>query len=504
MVDLDDRARRGRVHARARRRAASVAGATSRARPAQRPQRRRRRGDGARARRRARGGRAALGRFARRGPPLRAPGRGRRRHVRRRLRPPARPRSRRRSRPRARATGGRVVCVFQPHRYSRTAALWHGLRRRFDDADVLVVTDIYPAGEAPRPGITGKLVVDAVLDAHPHAAGRLPAAPRRPRRATSQPSSGRATCASRSAPATSPRCPTSCSSCSPARAALMAARRSRRPPPIARRRSATARRRRSARSPPTGSAGRGRCFASSCDDEHASRRVVAPAVAESRASPSLVVGKGSNLLVADAGLRRPGRRARRARSPTVEHRRHRRCGPGRRRRLPVVARRTAAAGLTGFEWAVGVPGSIGGAVRMNAGGHGSDMAAVARQGPRRRPGSGEDGRGAAAELDLGYRTLVGRHRRQVVVVGRAARCAAATGPAPRPRSPRSCAGGASNQPGGPNAGSVFTNPPGDSAGRLIDAAGCKGLRRRHGRGVDQARQLHPGRRRRVGRRRAGR
>ena len=43
--------------------------------------------------------------------------------------------------------------------------------------------------------------------------------------------------------------------------------------------------------------------------------------------------------------------------------------------LPVVARRTAAAGLTGFEWAVGVPGSIGGAVRMNAGGHGSDLAA---------------------------------------------------------------------------------------------------------------------------------
>ena len=52
-----------------------------------------------------------------------------------------------------------------------------------------------------------------------------------------------------------------------------------------------------------------------------------------------------------------------------------------------------------------------------------------------------------------------------------------------------------HQPGGPNAGSVFTNPPGDSAGRLIDAAGAKGLRIGHGRGVDQARQLHPGRRR---------
>ena len=56
--------------------------------------------------------------------------------------------------------------------------------------------------------------------------------------------------------------------------------------------------------------------------------------------------------------------------------------------LPVVARRTAAAGLTGFEWAVGVPGSIGGAVRMNAGGHGSDMAATLARVRRRRPAHG--------------------------------------------------------------------------------------------------------------------
>lgn len=62
---------------------------------------------------------------------------------------------------------GRVVCVFQPHRYSRTAALWRDFASAFERADVLVVTDIYPSGETPRPGITGKLIVDAVLDAHP-------------------------------------------------------------------------------------------------------------------------------------------------------------------------------------------------------------------------------------------------------------------------------------------------------------------------------------------------
>ncbi|MEQ8841283.1 MAG: UDP-N-acetylmuramate--L-alanine ligase [Acidimicrobiales bacterium] len=63
----------------------------------------------------------------------------------------------------------RVVCVFQPHRYSRTAALWQDFADSFAAADLLVLTDVYPAGETPRPGVTGKLLVDAVLDAHPWA-----------------------------------------------------------------------------------------------------------------------------------------------------------------------------------------------------------------------------------------------------------------------------------------------------------------------------------------------
>jgi UDP-N-acetylmuramate--alanine ligase len=61
----------------------------------------------------------------------------------------------------------RVVAVFQPHRYSRTAALWADFADAFVDADVLVVTDIYSAGEAPRPGVSGRLIVDAVAGSHP-------------------------------------------------------------------------------------------------------------------------------------------------------------------------------------------------------------------------------------------------------------------------------------------------------------------------------------------------
>ncbi|MEO6121563.1 MAG: UDP-N-acetylmuramate--L-alanine ligase [Acidimicrobiales bacterium] len=66
-------------------------------------------------------------------------------------------------------TGGwtRVVCVFQPHRFSRTAALAADFAGAFDDADVVVVTDVYPAGEPPRPGVTGRLVADAVAPGRP-------------------------------------------------------------------------------------------------------------------------------------------------------------------------------------------------------------------------------------------------------------------------------------------------------------------------------------------------
>jgi UDP-N-acetylmuramate--alanine ligase len=70
----------------------------------------------------------------------------------------------------ARSTAtGRVVAVFQPHRYTRTAAVWSQFADAFGDADVVVVTDVYAAGEQPLPGVTGKLVADAVVDAHPEA-----------------------------------------------------------------------------------------------------------------------------------------------------------------------------------------------------------------------------------------------------------------------------------------------------------------------------------------------
>jgi UDP-N-acetylmuramate dehydrogenase len=208
--------------------------------------------------------------------------------------------------------------------------------------------------------------------------------------------------------------------------------------------------------------------ASSLDDLYR----VAGAVAAT-ALPTLVVGKGSNLLVADAGF--PGVAlvlgagfAELAVDGT-------RVEAGGAVALPVAARRTVRAGLTGFEWAVGVPGSIGGAVRMNAGGHGSDMAASlleARVVDLTDPES--DTVVPAAQLDLGYRRSAVAPSHVVVAATLELR------PGDRAAGEREIAEivawRRANQPGGQNAGSVFTNPPDDSAGRLIDAAGCKGLR----------------------------
>jgi UDP-N-acetylmuramate dehydrogenase len=186
----------------------------------------------------------------------------------------------------------------------------------------------------------------------------------------------------------------------------------------------------------------------------------------------LVVGKGSNLLVADAGF--PGLAlvlgdafaAVDIDGTTVR--------AGAAAALPVVARRTAKAGLTGFEWAVGVPGSVGGAVRMNAGGHGSDMAASLRRVRVVDLRSGEDGWVPASALDLGYRrSNLAPH--QLVVAAELGLAAGDPEAGARTIS-EIVAWRRANQPGGPNAGSVFTNPEGDSAGRLIDVAGAKGLR----------------------------
>jgi UDP-N-acetylmuramate dehydrogenase len=206
-------------------------------------------------------------------------------------------------------------------------------------------------------------------------------------------------------------------------------------------------------------------------EEAADLDLVARALADSEV-PLLVVGRGSNLLVHDDGfagvvvLLGDG-------FATVEID-DTRVVAGGAASLPVVARQTAAAGLTGFEWAVGVPGSIGGAVRMNAGGHGSDMAASLVGAEVVDLRSGRWSPRTVDALDLGYRTSSVTPDEVVTAVelalerGDRAEAEAEIAEVVRWRR--------EHQPGGHNAGSVFVNPEGDSAGRLIDIAGCRGER----------------------------
>ena len=188
--------------------------------------------------------------------------------------------------------------------------------------------------------------------------------------------------------------------------------------------------------------------------------------------PVLVIGLGSNLLVSDAGF--DGLVVRLGGVFAAVSMEQTQVIAGGAAKLPVVARASVSAGLTGFEWAVGVPGSIGGAVRMNAGGHGAEMSDSLHSIRVLDLTSDEDARMAASALHLGYRTsAVGPEH--VVLDARLDLEPDTDGRGSETIS-EIVAWRRAHQPGGPNAGSVFTNPRGDSAGRLIDAAGLKGHR----------------------------
>ena len=192
----------------------------------------------------------------------------------------------------------------------------------------------------------------------------------------------------------------------------------------------------------------------------------------------IVIGRGSNLLVADRGFEGIALFLGAAFSEVEIDQTDATVTAGAAVALPVLARQCASAGIGGLEWAVGVPGSVGGAVRMNAGGHGSDIASclidadIAHlDGPHAPP---HPIRHRTGELGLSYRHS-SLSDNDVVLRARLQGQPAAPGVA-MARIAEIVRWRRENQPGGQNAGSVFMNPPSDSAGAQIDQAGLRGLR----------------------------
>jgi len=187
----------------------------------------------------------------------------------------------------------------------------------------------------------------------------------------------------------------------------------------------------------------------------------------------LVIGNGSNLVVADRGVRGLVIRNR-ARSVHLDGSQLEADGGTP---LALVVKRTAAAGLTGMEWAIAVPGTVGGAVWANAGAHGGQMADVLDTVAAWDPATGALRTVAGEACGFAYRESRFKHEPLVVIRARLTLEA----DDPRAVAERVAAFGAHRAATQPvadqNAGSVFRNPPGDFAGRLIEAAGMKGVRR---------------------------
>lgn len=185
----------------------------------------------------------------------------------------------------------------------------------------------------------------------------------------------------------------------------------------------------------------------------------------------LVLGRGSNLVVADAGF--DGLVVRLGKGFAVIQHLTDRIVAGGAVSLPMLARSAVGAGRLGLEFFVGIPGSVGGAVRQNAGCHGVETRDVLES----VEVVGADGvvtRRSLHDLDMEYRRSnittdeVVTSAEFVFKPGEADEGERVMREVIRWRK--------ANQPGGTlNAGSVFKNPPGDAAGRIIDSLGLKGL-----------------------------
>ena len=199
--------------------------------------------------------------------------------------------------------------------------------------------------------------------------------------------------------------------------------------------------------------------------------------ARNRGVALMIIGRGSNIVVSDRGVRGLVVHVRAEQSRIDGLRYIAAAGVPMAR----AATETQKAGLSGLEFGLAIPGTVGGAIWANAGAHGADIAGVLESADVLLP-DGSEVRVPAGELGLGYRDSRFKHQAEAaereIVLGGAFVLESAAPEVIRARLDEIRHWRQAHQPLGlPSAGSVFRNPsPGVSAGQLIDEAGLKGFR----------------------------
>ena len=369
---------------------------------------------------------------------------------------------------------GRLLVAFQPHRFTRTRSLLPQFATCFSDADCLWLTEVYAASEPEIPGINGGVLADAVR-ARGQSARFVPVlddlvaavrAEMRPGDLVLFLGAGDITRAAHQLAAEMKAAVTNPTAAPPPAAldelatelrALLA------PDTVLRQNEPLAKR------TTLRVGGSADFFIEPASDDELAR--FARFCAE-RAVPFFVLGRGSNLLVRDGGVRGVVVSLAHPHFSQVEIRgEHLHCGAGAK--LKTVAVEAKRHGLSGLEFLEGIPGSVGGALRMNAGAMGScTFAAV--ESLRFMDFTGQIHQRPVAEIAVNYRSCPLLHTHialGAVFHGR---------PAPRADIEKTMLASSekrwASQPAAPSAGCIFKNPGPCPAGKLIDELGLKGRR----------------------------
>jgi UDP-N-acetylmuramate--alanine ligase len=378
----------------------------------------------------------------------------------------------------------RLVVVFQPHRYTRTKHLMQDFASSFGEADKLVLTEVYAASEAEIPGANGAALAEAIrahgqtVDYIPALRDVVPAV-----RAMMQPGdlilflgAGDITKAAhelahqlkQTTPSTTRPEPTMSAENQPSevrpsdifnqlRAAVSAETAVRQNEPLAKRTTLRV-------------GGQADFLVEPVSESDLAAVLKLCGVLK---LPFTILGRGSNLLIRDGGIRGVViSLAHETFSRVQIVGEHMHCGAGAK--LKTVSVEARRAGLAGLEFLEGIPGSVGGALRMNAGAMGAWMFEVVEQ-IRFMDFSGVAHERKASEVNVEYRgcPLFKTH----IALGAVLRGTPSSKEVIQERANQYNAKRWETQPAQPSAGCIFKNPKTVPAGKLIDELGLKGTKR---------------------------